>query len=207
MKDIVLVGGGGHCKSVIDVLEATADWRIAGVVERRGSEIREVLGYPVIGFDEDLASLRERYAFALVTCGQVKTPEPRMRLFRALKAAGFALPTLISPRAHVARSAALGEGTVVMHGAHVGPAARIGANTIVNSRALIEHDALVGSHCHIATSATVNGGVTVGDRSLIGSGAVCREGVCIGAGCIVGMGTRVLKPLPDGTLFIGAHAA
>jgi sugar O-acyltransferase (sialic acid O-acetyltransferase NeuD family) len=206
MKDIVLIGGGGHCKAVIDVLEATSAWRIAGIVERRGSGIREVLGYEVIGFDEDLAALRQRYEFALVTCGQIKTPEPRMRIFHALKASGFVLPALVSPRAHVARSAVLGEGTIVMHGAHVGPDARIGANTIVNSRALIEHDALVGSHCHIATSACVNGGVSVGDRSLIGSGAVCREGTSIGTDCIVGMGTRVLKPLPDGTLFTGAHA-
>lgn len=205
MKDIVLVGGGGHCKAVIDVLEATAAWRIAGIVERHDSEISEVMGYEVIGFDEDLAALHKRYKFAFVTCGQIKTPEPRIRIFRALKASGFVLPTLVSPRAHVARSVVLGEGTIIMHGAHIGPDVRIGTNTIVNSGALVEHDASIGSHCHIATSACINGGVSVGDRSLIGSGVVCREGTSIGADCIVGMGTRVLKPLPNGTLFIGEH--
>lgn len=203
MKDILLIGGGGHCRSVIDVLEATAAWRVAGIVERRDSPVRNVMGYEVIGCDEDLAALRAHCEFALVTCGQIKSPEPRMRLFHALKATGFTLPVLVSPRAHVSRSATLGEGTVVMHTAHIGPAARVGANTIVNTRALIEHDATIGSHCHVATAAVVNGGATVGDRSLIGSGAVCREGIAVGADCIVAMGARVVKPLPDRTLFIG----
>ncbi|SAL06118.1 transferase [Caballeronia calidae] len=205
MNAILLIGGGGHCKAAIDVLEATAAWRIAGIVERRDCGISEVMGYKVLGFDEDLCSLRKHYAFALVTCGQIKTPKLRMRLFDALKALNFTLPSVVSPRAHVARSATLGEGTIVMHAAHVGPGVRIGANTIVNTRALIEHDAVVGSHCHVATAAIVNGAATVGDRCLIGSSVVCREGVAIGADCIVGMGTRVLKSLPDSTLFIGAH--
>ncbi|QCP53488.1 acetyltransferase [Trinickia violacea] len=206
MKDILLVGGGGHCKAVIDVIESTQAWRIAGIVERRGSAISEVMGYEVVGVDDDLHRLRERCEFALVTCGQIKSPDIRIRLFHALKAARFTLPALVSARSHVARSATLGEGTVVMHAAHIGPDARIGANTIVNTRALIEHDAVVGNHCHVATTAVLNGGATIGDRSLIGSGAVCREGVVVGADCIVGMGTRVLKTLPDGALFIGAHA-
>jgi sugar O-acyltransferase (sialic acid O-acetyltransferase NeuD family) len=210
MKEILLIGGGGHCKSVIDVLETLALWRIAGIVERRESGIRHVLGHDVVGCDEDLPALRQRCEFALVCCGQIKSPSLRMRLFHALKAAGFTLPAVVSPRAHVARSATLGEGTIVMHAAQVGPDARVGANTIVNSRALIEHDASVGSHCHIATAAVVNGGVTVGERSLIGSGAVCREGIAIGADCIVAMGARVVKALPRGTVFIGtdigAHA-
>ncbi|WP_206951652.1 acetyltransferase [Trinickia acidisoli] len=206
MKDILLIGGGGHCKAVIDVLEATAAWRIAGIVERRDCRIKEVMGYEVVGFDEDLAALRKRCEFALVTCGQIKSPQIRMRLFHALKETGFTLPAVVSPRAHVARSATLAEGTIVMHAACVGSCAQVGANTIVNTRALIEHDADVGNHCHVATAAVVNGGTTVGDRTLIGSGAVCREGIAIGADCIVAMGSRVVKPLPDGTQFIGGLA-
>ncbi|MGG1946698.1 acetyltransferase [Trinickia sp. NRRL B-1857] len=206
MNEILLIGGGGHCKAVIDVLEATSAWRIAGIVERRDTHIDEVMGYEVVGFDEDLPALRERCPFALVACGQIHSPQTRMRLFHALQAAGFALPAIVSPSAHVARSATIGEGTIVMHAACVGPSARVGANTIVNTRALIEHDAEIGSHAHVATAAVINGGTKVGDRTLIGSGALCREGLTIGADCLVAMGERVFKPLPDGTRLIGGQA-
>lgn len=206
MNDILLIGGGGHCKAVIDVLESTAAWRIAGIVERRDAPIAEVMGYEVVGFDEDLPALRKRFSFALVACGQIHSPQPRIRLFLALKDAGFTLPAIVAPSAQVARSATIGEGTIVMHAACVGPSARVGANTIVNTRALIEHDAAVGSHSHVATAAVVNGGTKVGDRTLIGSGALCREGLTIGSDCLVAMGERVFKPLPDGTRLIGGQA-
>ena len=35
MKDIVLIGGGGHCKSVIDVIEQEGRFKIIGIVELR----------------------------------------------------------------------------------------------------------------------------------------------------------------------------
>ncbi len=207
MRDIVLIGGGGHGKAAIDVIESTGAYRIAGIVEQRGSPITEVLGYPVLGCDAALPALRARYAYALVTVGQITTARPRARLFQAALAAGYTLPVIVSPRAHVARTAVLGPGTIVMHAAQVGPDARIGANVIVNTRALIEHDVVVGDHCHLATSTTINGGVVIGDACLIGSGAVCREGVVIGSDCVVGMGARVLKMLPDGAFFIGVQAS
>lgn len=203
MQDIVLIGGGGHSKAVIDVIESTGAYRIAGIVEQRGSPIAEVLGYPVLGCDEALSTLRAQYPCALVTVGQITTAQPRIRLFDAALAAGFTLPVIVSPRAYVARTAVLGPGTIVMHAAQIGPDARIGANVIVNTRALVEHDVVVGDHCHLATSATINGGVVIGDACLIGSGALCREGMVIGSECVVGMGARVLKMLPNRTFFIG----
>lgn len=206
MRDILLLGGGGHCKSVIDVLEAHGQWRVAGIVERHGSQLGEVMGYPVVGSDLDLENLRGSCEFALVTLGQIMSPVTRQRLFHQLRALGFALPSIVSPSARVARSARLGEGTIVMHAAHVGPDARIGANAIINTRALVEHDAVVGDHCHVATHAVLNGAVSVADGCLIGSGAVCREGVAIGARSIVGMGSRVRSDLPEGSVFIGEPA-
>lgn len=201
--NVLLVGGGGHCKAVIDVIEAARQWRIAGIVEAPGSDIREVLGYPVVGHDDRLGELFKHCQTALVTVGQIKTPDVRMRLFARLREIGFSLPTIVSPLARVGRGATVGEGTVVMHFAQVGPDARVGANTIVNSRALIEHDAVVGDHCHIATSAVVNGAARVGSGTLIGSGAICREGIAIGERALIPMGARVRKSVPDNTLYLG----
>lgn len=201
--DILLFGGGGHCKAVIDVIEAEGKWRIAGIVEAPGSRLRDVLGYPVVGYDDQVSDLLRQCPNALITVGQIRTSSIRRRIFTRLNEAGFTLPSIVSPLARVARSACIGAGSVIMHYAQVGPDATVGHNAIINTRALVEHDACVGSHSHVATTAVLNGNVAVGDGSLIGSGAICREGVVIGTNCLIAMGTRVRKPVSDGTVYFG----
>ena len=202
MIPLLLVGGGGHCRSSIDVIEEEGRFRVAGIVDRARSG-PPVLGYPVLGDDEDLARLLASCADALVTVGQIKSPDARRRLYVLLKDSGARLPAIVSPHAHVSRHAELGEGTIAMHGAVVNASASVGANCIVNSLALIEHDAKVGEHCHIATGARVNGDVVIGAGTFVGSGAVIREGVRIGSGVIIGAGSLVLADVADGAAIRG----
>jgi sugar O-acyltransferase (sialic acid O-acetyltransferase NeuD family) len=200
MNDLVLVGGGGHCHSCIDVIETSGAYRIAGIVQPVALGAAPVAGYPVIGGDEELGAMVAKFGNALVTVGQIKSPDVRRRLYEKLRSLGAALPVIASPRAHVSRRAEVGAGTIVMHGAVVNAGARIGENGIINTLALVEHDAVVGAHCHISTGARVNGGTVVGDGTFIGSGAVLKNGVTVGAECIVSAGSVVLNDVPARTL-------
>jgi len=202
MIPLLLMGGGGHCRSCIDVIECEGRFRIRGILDDRPDRT-PVLNYPVLGDDTDLAHLLLESACALVTVGQVKTAETRQRLFTILKAAGAQLPAISSPRAHVSRHARLEEGTIVMHGAVINAGATLGVNCIVNSLALVEHDARIAGHCHIATGARVNGGVEIGSGSFVGSGAIVREGVRIGENVVIGAGSVVLNDVADGALVRG----
>ncbi len=188
MKSILLIGGGGHCRSAIDVIESHGGYAIFGIVQpcRDGNE--PVLGYPVLGVDEDIPALLGQTPLALVTVGQIRTPALRQRLYDLLRQHDAVLPAIVSPRAHVSRHALVADGTLVMHGALVNVGARVGVNCIVNSLALIEHDVVVGDHSHVSTGCRINGGVTVEAGCFIGSGAVLREGVRIGAGSVIGAG-------------------
>jgi len=199
MTSLLLLGGGGHCRSCIDVIESEGRWGIAGIVQPRAEGQEPVLGYPVVGDDDDLPDLLRRFPQALVTVGQIKTPAIRIRLYTRVKALGAELPVIISPNTHVSRHASIGEGTIILHGAVVNAGAVIGRNCIINSQVLIEHDVMIADHCHIATAATVNGGAQVGQGSFIGSGAVVRQGLRLGAGCVIGLGQRVLADCVDGT--------
>lgn len=199
MKPLLLVGGGGHCLSCIDVIEAAKIYQIEGVVDHKGF-YEPVLGYPVIGSDEDLPQLLKGLKLALVTVGQIKSPETRHRLFDLLKQLGAELPVVVSPKANVSKHSVIGEGSVIMHGAIVNAAARIGNNCIVNSQALIEHGVEVHDHCHISTGALVNGNVTVGTGSFVGSGAVIKEGVRVGENVIISAGEVVLRDVPNSTV-------
>lgn len=205
MSGLLLIGGGGHCRACIDVIEAAGRFTIAGIVQPVADGTAPVLGYPVLGVDADLPRLLQQTPAGLVTVGQIKSPATRQRLFGVLRDLGAELPVVISPHAHCSRHARVGEGSILMHGSLVNAGAVIGLNAIVNSQALVEHDAVIGDHCHIATGARVNGGVRIGDGVFIGSGAVLREGITVGAGAVIGAGCVVLRDVPDGTVLRGGH--
>ena len=190
---IILVGGGGHCISCIDVIEQEGKFQIAGIVDAIKSG-DQLLGYPVLGCDDDLYSLRKNYEYALITIGQIKTPITRMKLYEQLVLLGFILPIIISPRAYISKHAVIREGSIIMHDALINAQAEIGNNCIINTKALIEHDSKIGNHCHISTGAIINGGVTVGHGTFVGSNAVVRESALINENFFV----------RSGSLFFGA---
>lgn len=198
MTPIVLIGAGGHARAVIDVIETTGAYTIAGLVGLPEEIGTTVLGYPVLGGDEDIPRLVGEFRHAIVTLGQIKSPNGRIRLFDLATRHGATLPVVISTHAHVSRHATVAAGTIVMHGAIVNAGATIGRNVIVNSQALVEHDATIADHCHVSTGARINSGVRVGGGTFIGSNASVRQALTIGERVVVGMGERVLCDLPDG---------
>jgi sugar O-acyltransferase (sialic acid O-acetyltransferase NeuD family) len=201
--DLVLVGGGGHCQSCIDVIESTGQFRIVGIVDKPERMGESVCGYRVFATDEDMKSLVAEYGSFLITLGQIKTAERRRQIFGWLQSLGARLATVVSSTARVARTASLGEGSIIMHQVLVNSEARIGKNCIVNSKALVEHGAAIGDHCHVAPGAVINGEVSVGTGAFVGSGAVCLEGVRIGEGAVIGSHVVVLRDVPDGVVYKG----
>ena len=205
MKDLVLLGGGGHCRACIDVIEQQGGYRIAGIVdlpERRG---QSVLSYPIFAEDSDLPALLRNYRFFLVTVGQIKSCERRKQLFEVIRSGGGEPVTIVSPRAYVSRHARLGQGTIIMHHALINAGASIGDNCIINSKALIEHDAAVGNHCHVSTGVLLNGGVVVENECFVGSGSVVREQVRLGMGSTIGCAVTVKQSVPPYSSTVTHH--
>lgn len=199
---LLLVGGGGHCLSAIEVIESAA-LPIAGIIHGNDCAFEPVWSYPALGRDGDLAALRQEYQKALVTVGQIKTPELRKRLFSLLTSLEFELPVIIASSAVVSRHAPVAAGTIVMHQAVVNSSAAVGRNCIINTSAIVEHGCTVADHCHIAVGALLCGDVSIGEGSFIGAGAIVRSGTHVGKGCIVGMGSKVLGNIPDGAVHVG----
>jgi len=174
-ENIILIGGGGHCSSVIDVIEQQGIYVITGIVDLKEKIGQKNLGYSVFACDDDLPKLAKEYRNYIITIGQIETPQRRIEIFNLLLELSVHLPIISSPLAYVSKHAKVGNGTVIMHMAQVNANAVIGSNCIINSKALIEHDAIVGDNCHIATGAIINGGVKVGKDSFIGSGVVTKQ--------------------------------
>ncbi len=194
-QEIILIGGGGHCRSCIDVIEQKGSYSIAGIVDLSEKLHQKIMGYEIIATDDDLPRLVNKYGNFLITLGQIKSPEKRIRIFQTLKESGAKLPVIISPLAYVSKYAEIGDGTIIMHSVLVNAGAKVGSNCIINSKALIEHDATIGDHCHISTGAIINGGVKVGPGTFFGSTAVCKEYIEIGENVVIGCGAKITKSI------------
>jgi sugar O-acyltransferase (sialic acid O-acetyltransferase NeuD family) len=190
MKEILLVGGGGHCRSCIDVIEMENKYRIAGIIEIKEMN-RSVLGYPIIGTDNDLQELVKQCQNFFIAIGQIESANVRIEKFEYLKKLGASFPVIISPLAHVSKHSALGEGTIIMHNVVVNAGAQIGKNCIINTGSIIEHDVVVGDYCHIAPGAVVNGGTKIGARTFLGSNSATRQNIEIGEGAFVKSGVTL----------------
>jgi len=203
---LVLVGGGGHARSCVDVVLSEGRWEIEGIIERDGFDGTSSLGYKILGTDSDLNQLLFAGAPVLIAVGQITSAAPRKLLWERFLSFGSVFPQVQSPNSYVSPAASLGDGTVVMHGAVLNAGSHVGQQCIINTQATVEHDAVVEDFCHISTGALVNGGALVGEGSFIGSGAIVRDAVRIGREVVVGAGARVMTDLPDGAVFKGATA-
>lgn len=202
-QDIILIGGGGHCLSCIDVLEQGGQYRIAGIIDLPEKLGSRVSGYPVVGNDDDIARLAKECPNFLISLGQIRSAAGRQRIYERVKQAGGRLPLIVSPLAYVSPRAQLAEGSIVMHQALVNSGAVVGPCCIINSKALIEHEARIGAFCHISTAACINGQVSLGEHCFVGSNTVVGNNLDITAHCILAAGSQVLKNISQPGVYMG----
>jgi UDP-perosamine 4-acetyltransferase len=199
---VVIIGGGGHAKVVIESLRASGETVVA-IVDADPTP-REVLGVPVLGDDLMLPILREQGLSKLfVALGDNRLRE---KLGRKARELGFILVNGIHPSAIISPSARLGEGVAVMAGVAINADSRIADLAIINTGAIVDHDCQLGAACHLGPASALAGGVTIGERAFLGVGARVIPGVSIGADTIVGAGGVVVRDLPDGVLAVGVPA-
>lgn len=193
MRPLILVGGGGHCLSVIEAA-VSAGFEIKGILDLPEELGKKFFGFSVLGIDEDMPKYVNDCDF-IVTLGFIKNPSHRIELHERIKATGGHFATVIASTAVVSRFSTIGEGTVVLHNAIVNAGANVGFGCIINTAANIEHSVQIGDYCHISTGAMVNGDCKVGERSFIGSQSVILNGKSVCSDCIVGAGSVVRKDI------------
>lgn len=203
-KPLILIGGGGHCKSVIEAAES-AGYSILGVLDLSEEVGKAILSTKVVGTDDDIPVYVDKAEF-VITVGFIKNPALRISLYNKVKEAGGKLAKVIASTAHVSKYAEIGEGTVVLHQAFVNADAKVGCNVILNSFSNIEHDAVIGDHCHISTGAMVNGECKVGRNCFIGSQSVLANCIAVGDDIIVGAGSFVRKTITEKGIYSGTPA-
>ena len=203
---IVLLGGGGHCKSVIDVIRLENKYNILGILDVPEKIDQSLLGVPFIGTDEIIPELAEQFNYFVITLGHLGFPTRRKELFTSVLKYNGELPVIISPSAYVSRDSKIGMGSVIFHSSVINASVTVGVNSIINTGSIVDHDSIIGDDVHISTRTVINGQCDVGDMSFVGSGAVVSHNVSIGKNNIIGAGSVVLKDTNDNSIYAGAPA-
>lgn len=201
MKPLIFVGGGGHCKSVIEAA-LSVGFTIKGILDLPQYIGHKILGYEVIGSDDDIPYYVAECDF-IVTLGFIKDSSHRIRLHHKIAAAGGHLATIIASTAHVSRFAQVGEGTVVLHQACINAGAQVGRGCIINTMANIEHEVIIGDYCHISTGVMVNGDCKIGEATFLGSQSIVVNGIDIPGGCVFAAASMIRKSLVKSGFYAG----
>lgn len=203
MEKIVLVGGGGHCKVIIDIIKSVRKYKIVGITDSNTVE-DEIMGIPIIGNDDILEDLyNEGVQNAFVCLGALGNIKIRDNIFNKLKSIGFKIPKLIHKNAIVSPYAKISNGTCVMAGAIVNAGVIIKENCIINTGSIIEHDCIIKRNTHISPKASIAGGSKVGYNSHIGTGSTIIHGIEIGNNVIVGAGAVVVNDIESDVTAVG----
>ena len=203
MERVVVVGGGGHAKVIIEILQDDGALEIVGCTIS-GARTASVCGVSVLGDDSELPQIYAsgvRYAFIAVGDNRVR----RSLAHKAL-ALGFSLAKAISPRAVVSPRAEVADGAAIMAGAVINSCARLGTGSIINTSVSVDHDCSIGDWVHIAPGTNLAGCVTVEEGAFMGIGSRAIPGITIGAWSVVGAGAVVVRDVPAGVTAIGVPA-
>ncbi|MDT0126205.1 acetyltransferase [Paenibacillus sp. RRE4] len=201
---ILLIGGGGHCKSVLDSLIGLNLYSDIAIIDKRENVGKNILDVPIIGTDEDLEEfINKGFHSAFVTVGSVGNPEPRIKLHQLITAFGFHIPVIVDKSAVIGSDTKFGEGVFVGKRAIVNAGSVINSCAILNSGAIIEHDCNVGKYAHIASGVVLAGGVNIGNNAHIGAQTVIRQNLSIGEGTTIGIGSVVVKNIANKVVAYG----
>lgn len=192
MKEIALIGAGGHAKVIIEIIEASNDKVV--FVNDTNEALSDVHGYAV---HADLPAAHQSVVIAIGGNGV------RKKIAASLP---NAFATVVHPRANLSTRCTIGEGTVVMAGATINSDASIGRHCIVNTNASVDHDCRIGDYVHVAPNVAIAGGVSIGEGTLVGIGSSILPGVTIGAWSVIGAGAVVIDDVPDHAVVTGIPA-
>lgn len=204
MENILLIGGGGHCKSVIDTINEGKLFNIVGILDiqkKVGTYLNDI---KIIGTDDDLEFYYKKgISNIFITLGSIGNPKLRIEIYNRAKEIRFKIPIIIDKTAIVSKKVVLKEGTFIGKGSIVNTNVEIGRNCIINTKSVIEHDCKIGDFVHIAPGSVLSGGVHIEENSHIGTNSTIIQNIRIGANTIIGAGSVVIEDINKNTIAYG----
>lgn len=194
MKEIVVLGGGGHGKVVVEAIIRERKYKLEGIIDPCLKINSKVMGVPILGGDECLIELYKRgVRFAAIGIGTVGQYAVKKKIWNRLIKIGFELPSILHPHSSISLSAKIGPGAFIAAGAVIGAGAVLKDGVIVNTCASIDHDCCIGKFSHVAPGAILCGNVSVGECVHVGAGAIIIQNLTVSDKSFIKAGHRITK--------------
>jgi sugar O-acyltransferase (sialic acid O-acetyltransferase NeuD family) len=200
-NSLVLIGSGGHAKSILFALPSgeysevtSVTWGLepnSSTLPVKRIHLRELMDLEVSNQSKYFVAVGDRNLRSEIVAQLLKI-DPEIE---------FA--TVISDRSIVASDLEIGQGTFIGQGVYIGPGCRVASHVVINTGATIEHDCTVSDFTMIAPGALIGGSVRIGSNSFVGIGSTLRDGVSIGDNVVIGAGSLVLKDIQSNTINYG----
>lgn len=198
MEDIILIGGGGHCKSIIDTINGLKKYNIIGILDIADKVENEICSIKIIGTDDKLEYYyKNGVRNAFLTIGSIGDTTLRRKLYSIALNIGYIFPNIVDNTAIVSDKIEIGHGNFIGKGTIININTKITNNSIINTGAIIEHDCHIGSFCHIAPGTTISGNVVIGENTHIGTNSTIIQNIRIGENVIVGAGSVVIRNIEN----------
>lgn len=205
MEDIILVGFGGHAKSMLDSIERSGLYNIVGFTDLEETE--PYRGYKYLGSDNCLPFyFNKGVRNACICVGYMGMGRIRDTIYNMVKEIGFYLPVISDPAAIISRDVSIGEGTFIGKNVIINADSKIGKMCIINSGSVVEHENVIGDFTHLAVGSVLCGNVNVSDHSFIGANSTIIQGVTIGNNTQIGAGAVVVGNIPEDCVAVGVPA-
>ncbi len=207
IKDIVIIGAGGHAKVVIDIIERQARYNIIGVIDKSHAKGEDVLGYEILGDEDVLHNMIQEYP----SLGGIIAIGDNFIRYKVYEKISISLPEFIfvsavHPEASIGKDVFIGDGTVIMAGATVNTSCSIGRFCIINTNSSLDHDSVMEDFSSLAPNAVTGGNVKIGEFSAVGIGAVVAHNINIGRHTVIGTAAAVINDIADYSVAYGVPA-
>jgi len=200
MKKIVLIGSGGHCKSIIDSIKGLKKFEIVAIVEKK----EDGIGINKIEKNEKLCLLyKSGIRNAFIAVGSIGNPSARIKLYELLKNIGYKFPIIIDKTAIVSTNSKIEEGVFIGKGAIVNANVTIKKQCIINSGSIVEHDCVINEFVHLAPGVTLSGRVSIGEGTHVGTNSTIIQNVVVGKNVLIGAGSVIIRNVSDGVKIYG----
>ena len=198
MKDIILIGSGGHALSLLEMFSNYDDF--AGYADIKENPDMPI---PYLGIDEDVLRKYSPADFRIHNA-VVYTAKVNLDLRKHLiqKFGKYESATLIAPSAIITPNSVIGNGVAVLHKAVIN-CSSIGSHSIINTGSIVEHGCELGTNVFVASGCTICGEAKIGNNVFIGAGTLIRDGITIVDNVIIGMGSVVTRDITKPGVYFG----
>jgi len=156
---------------------------------------------PIVALDELPSRCPPTEHLAFVAISSTHLNRVRMRLYEAVKTAGYQCASYVSSSAFVWHNVTVGENTFIFENNVLQHFVEIGDNVILCSCNHIGHRSVLRSHSYLASQVVVSGFCEIGDHCFLGVNCTIADNVRVAPDCIIGAGSLILRDTRQGKVY------